>query len=46
LKIHKIKLSMFAQSCNSNTCEAEMEGLGIPSELEGLGEILSQESEN
>lgn len=33
LKIYKIKRSVFLQSCNSNTCEAELEGLGVPYNL-------------
>lgn len=33
LKIYKIKRNVFVQSCNSNTCEAEMEGLGVPCNL-------------
>lgn len=33
LKIYKIKQSVLVQSCNSNTCEAEMEGLGVPCNL-------------
>lgn len=33
LKIYKIKRSVFVQSCNSDTCEAEMEGLGVPCNL-------------
>lgn len=37
---------MFVQSCNSNTCEADVEGLGILNQLGVHGEILSQESKN
>lgn len=37
---------MFVQSCNYNTWEADMEGLGILSQLGVRGEILSQESKN
>lgn len=33
---------MFVQSCNCNTCEADVEGLGILSQLGVHGEILSQ----
>lgn len=37
---------MFVQSCNSNTCEADVEGLEILNQLGVHGEILSQESKN